>query len=322
MSEEQVQEVKAPEVAVPAAAPIAISIQQLLEAGVHFGHQTYRWNPKMKPYIFGARNGIHIVDLQKTAVLFRRACAFVSEVVARGGTILFVGTKKQAQDTIAEEAVRAGQYYVNSRWLGGTLTNFRTIKQGIDRLKSLEKMKEDGTYERLPKREVALLEREREKLGESYGGIKEMNRLPGALFVIDPRKEKIAVAEANRLNIPVVAVCDTNCDPTGVDYVIPGNDDAIRAIRLIAGKIADASVEGNARRRVFGGDKGDDKGEERASRGERRDRKGGERRGRGSGERKGPKVEVVRKAVAAPVEAVPAAEAEAAKADGSSEKAE
>ena len=202
------------------------------------------------------------------------------------------------------------------------VTLLRIFKQGIDRLKSLEKMKEDGTYERLPKREVALLEREREKLGESYGGIKEMNRLPGALFVIDPRKEKIAVAEANRLNIPVVAVCDTNCDPTGVDYVIPGNDDAIRAIRLIAGKIADASVEGNARRRVFGGDKGDDKGEERATRGERRDRKGGERRGRGSGERKGPKVEVVRKAVAAPVEAVPAAEAEAAKADGSSEKAE
>ncbi len=307
MSEEQVEEVKAPEAAAPASAPIAISIQQLLEAGVHFGHQTYRWNPKMKPYIFGARNGIHIVDLQKTAVMFRRACAFVSEVVARGGSVLFVGTKKQAQDTIAEEAVRAGQYYVNSRWLGGTLTNFRTIKQGIDRLKSLEKMKEDGTYERLPKREVALLEREREKLGESYGGIKEMSRLPGALFVIDPRKEKIAVAEANRLNIPVVAVCDTNCDPTGVDYVIPGNDDAIRAIRLIAGKIADASVEGNARRRVFGGDKGDDKGEERASRGERRDRKGGERRGRG--ERKGPKVEVVRKAVAAPVEEAPADDA-------------
>ena len=321
MSEEQVQEVKAPETAAPAAAPIAISIQQLLEAGVHFGHQTYRWNPKMKPYIFGARNGIHIVDLQKTAVLFRRACAFVSEVVARGGTVLFVGTKKQAQDTIAEEAVRAGQYYVNSRWLGGTLTNFRTIKQGIDRLKSLEKMKEDGTYERLPKREVALLEREREKLGESYGGIKEMTRLPGALFVIDPRKEKIAVAEANRLNIPVVAVCDTNCDPTGVDYVIPGNDDAIRAIRLIAGKIADASVEGNARRRVFGGDKGEDKGEERAARGERRDRKGGERRGRG-GERKGPKVEVVRKAVAVPVDAAPAAEAEAVKADEASDKAE
>ena len=172
---------------------------------------------------------------------------------------------------------------------------------------SIDAMKEDGTYERLPKREVALLEREREKLGESYGGIKEMSRLPGALFVIDPRKEKIAVAEANRLNIPVVAVCDTNCDPTGVDYVIPGNDDAIRAIRLIAGKIADASVEGNARRRVFGGDKGDDKGEERASRGERRDRKGGERRGRG--ERKGPKVEVVRKAVAAPVEEAPADDA-------------
>ena len=314
MSEEQVQEVKAPEVpAMQAAAPIAISIQQLLEAGVHFGHQTSRWNPKMKPYIFGARNGIHIVDLQKTASLFRRACAFVSEVVARGGSVLFVGTKKQAQDAIAEEAVRAGQYFVNSRWLGGTLTNFKTIKQGIERLKELEKMKEDGTYDRLPKREVALLEREHEKLVENYGGIKDMKRLPGALFIIDPRKEKIAVSEANRLGIPVVAVCDTNCDPTGVDYVIPGNDDAIRAVRLIAGKIADASIEGKARFRANApADKGEERSEGRSERRDnKRDRKGGERRNgpRSGSDRK--KVEVVRKpAVAA--EAAPAAEAEKA----------
>lgn len=304
MSEEQIQEVKAETANNVAVAPIAISIQALLEAGVHFGHQTYRWNPKMKSYIFGARNGIHIVDLQQTAKLFRRACAFVSEVVARGGTVLFVGTKKQAQDTIAEEATRAGQYYVNSRWLGGTLTNFRTIKQGIDRLKSLEKMKEDGTYDSHTKREVALLEREREKLVENYGGIKDMTRLPGALFVIDPRKEKIAVAEANRLGIPVVAVCDTNCDPTGVDYVIPGNDDAIRAIRLIAGKIADAGIEGKARCRVLNADKGEDaKGEGRGDR--RNDRRNDRRGGKGGKGGKGPKVEVVRKAV-------PAAEAASA----------
>ena len=331
MSEEQVQQAEAqatPEAATPAqvaaTAPISISIQQLLEAGVHFGHQTQRWNPKMKPYIFGARNGIYIIDLQKTAVLFRRACAFVSEIVARGGNVLFIGTKKQAQDTIAEEATRAGQFYVNSRWLGGTLTNFRTIKQGIDRFRAIEKMQQDGTYERLPKKEVALLEREREKLEQNLGGIKEMGRLPAALFVIDPRKEKIAIHEANRLGIPVVAVVDTNCDPDGVDYVIPGNDDAIRAIRLIAGKIADACVEGSARRRVLGVDKGDDRGaDDRGSRGDRhdrRDRKGGDRRGR-SGDRKGPQVQVVRKAapapapevsaepvVAEPVEAAPAAE--------------
>ena len=344
MSEEQVQTEAQPQVApvevqpAPVAAsvaPIAISIQQLLEAGVHFGHQTQRWNPKMKPYIFGARNGIYIIDLQKTAVLFRRACAFVSEIVSRGGSVLFIGTKKQAQDTIAEEAVRAGQYYVNSRWLGGTLTNFRTIKQGIDRFKSLDKMKEDGTYDRLPKKEVALLEREREKLDQNLGGIKEMGRLPGALFVIDPRKEKIAIHEANRLGIPVVAVVDTNCDPEGVDYVIPGNDDAIRAIRLIAGKIADACVEGNARRRVFGGDKADDRGDEersaRSERTDRRDRKGGERRGgRGGerGERRGPQVQVVRKAVApaaveAKDEAAAAAEAPVvAEAAAPAEKAE
>ncbi|MDR0966914.1 MAG: 30S ribosomal protein S2 [Myxococcales bacterium] len=332
MSEEQIQAEAQPQVAapaeipqVPSTAPITISIQQLLEAGVHFGHQTQRWNPKMKPYIFGARNGIYIIDLQKTAVLFRRACAFVSEIVARGGSVLFIGTKKQAQDTIAEEALRAGQYFVNSRWLGGTLTNFRTIKQGIDRFRALEKMQQDGTYDRLPKKEVALLEREREKLEQNLGGIKDMGRLPGVLFVIDPRKEKIAIHEANRLGIPVVAIVDTNCSPEGVDYVIPGNDDAIRAIRLITGKIADACIEGSARRRVFGGaDKGDERGaveEQRSARGDRRDRKVGERRGRGAGsdrgERKGPQVQVVRKA--AVVEAKPpATEAEAA-ADISSE---
>ena len=222
-------------------------MKQLLEAGVHFGHQTKRWNPKMKPYIFGARNGIYIIDLQKTVGLARGALRFVSDAVAKGGSVLFVGTKKQAQDAIREEASRSGQFFVTNRWLGGTLTNFKTVKQGIERLKTIEKMKADGTYERLPKKEVASLEREREKLERNLGGIKEMSRLPSAVFVIDTKKEHIAVHEANRLGIPVVAVVDTNCDPEGIDYVIPGNDDAIRSIRLFTGKIAEACIEGRAR---------------------------------------------------------------------------
>jgi small subunit ribosomal protein S2 len=295
---------------VPAAQPAAtptqvISMKQLLEAGVHFGHQTKRWNPKMKPYIFGARNGIYIIDLQKTVGLFRRAYAFVADTVGRGGSVLFVGTKKQAQDAVAEEAQRSNQFYVNTRWLGGTLTNFRTIKQGIDRLKTLERMEEDGTFERLPKKEVASLQREREKLVKNLGGIKDLARLPGALFVIDPKKEHIAVHEANRLGIPVVAVVDTNCDPEGIDYVIPGNDDAIRSIRLFAGKVAEACIEGGARyaaRAPEREDRGEDRdraserGErdrrDRRDRGDRRDRR--DARGGGGGERRGPQVEVVR----------------------------
>ena len=227
-------------------------MKQLLEAGVHFGHQTKRWNPKMKPYIFGARNGIYIIDLQKTVVLARAALRFVSDVTARGGSVLFVGTKKQAQDVVREEATRSAQYHVTNRWLGGTLTNFKTIKQGIDRLKTIETMAEDGTYARLPKKEVAGLERERQKLEKNLGGIKNTSRLPGAVFVIDPKKEALAVHEANRLGIPVIGLVDTNCDPEGIDYVIPGNDDAIRSIKLFTGKIADAAIEGAARYRASG----------------------------------------------------------------------
>ncbi len=295
------------------AAPV-VSMKALLEAGVHFGHQTRRWNPKMKPYIFGARNGIYIIDLQKTVGLFRRAYAFAADVVGRGGHVLFVGTKKQAQDVIVEESARAGQYFVNNRWLGGTLTNFKTIKQGIDRLKGIEKMQSDGTYERLPKKEVANLEREREKLEKSLGGIKEMSRLPGALFVIDPKNEEIAIKEANRLGIPVIAVVDTNCDPDGVDHVIPGNDDAIRSIKLFAGKIADACIEGAARYQARALDKGEERveREERGERMERRDRSDrGDRRDRRpprGGERRGPQVEIVRAKTAV---AEPATEAAA-----------
>jgi small subunit ribosomal protein S2 len=199
-----------------------ITMRQLLEAGVHFGHQTKRWNPKMKPYIFGARNGIYIVDLQKTVRLAREAFKFVSDVCSRGGSVLFVGTKKQAQDAVIEEATRSAQFRVTNRWLGGTLTNFKTIKSGIDRLKTLEKMSTDGTFEKLPKKEVALLQNEMDKLKKNLGGIQEMSRLPGCLFVIDPKKEHIAIHEATRLGIPIVALVDTNCDPEGIDYVIPG----------------------------------------------------------------------------------------------------
>jgi small subunit ribosomal protein S2 len=224
-----------------------ISMRQLLEAGVHFGHQTKRWNPKMKPYIFGARNGIYIVDLQKTVRLAREAFKFVSDVCSHGGSVLFVGTKKQAQDAVIEEATRSGQFHVTNRWLGGTLTNFKTIKTGIDRLKLLEKMSTDGTFEKLPKKEVAILQNEMDKLKKNLGGIQEMGRLPGCLFVIDPKKEHIAIHEATRLGIPIVGLVDTNCDPEGIDYVIPGNDDAIRSIRLFCGKVADAAIEGKAR---------------------------------------------------------------------------
>ena len=221
-----------------------ITMKQLLEAGVHFGHQTKRWNPKMKPYIFGARNGIYIIDLQKTVRYFKTSYNFIKEVVAKGDKVLFVGTKKQAQDAIREETARAGQYYVDNRWLGGMLTNFSTIKGSIDRLKKIEAMSEDGTYQLLTKKEALQLERERAKLEKCLGGIKSMTKLPGAIFVIDPKKEAIAVKEARKLGIPVVAVVDTNCDPDEIDYIIPGNDDAIRAIRLFAARMADACLEG------------------------------------------------------------------------------
>ncbi|WP_448381855.1 30S ribosomal protein S2 [Desulfosoma sp.] len=224
-----------------------ISMKQLLEAGVHFGHQTRRWNPKMKPYIFGARNGIYIIDLQRTVKLFRTAYQFVVDVTAAGENVLFVGTKRQAQDTIAEQAQRCGMYFVNHRWLGGMLTNFKTIKLRIDRLKELDAMFEDGSVNRFPKKEVLKLAREREKLERNLGGIKTMTRLPGAVYVVDPQKERIAVQEANRLGIPVVAIIDTNCDPDVIDYPIPGNDDAIRSIKLITGRIADACIEGRTR---------------------------------------------------------------------------
>jgi small subunit ribosomal protein S2 len=223
-------------------------MKALLDAGVHFGHQTNRWNPKMKPYIYGARNGIYIIDLQKTVPLFRSAYDYVSATVARGDAVLFVGTKKQAQDAMVEEAARANQFYVVNRWLGGMLTNFRTIKGSIERYRSLEKMQEDGTFDRLPKKEVLLLQKELVKLEKNLKGIKGMDRLPGAVFIIDPKKEHIAVQEAKTLGIPIVAVVDTNCDPQDIDYIIPGNDDAIRSIRLFASKVADACLEGAHRR--------------------------------------------------------------------------
>ena len=221
-----------------------VSMKQLLEAGVHFGHQTRRWNPKMAKYIFTERNGIYIIDLQKTVKKLEEAYMFVRNTVAEGGEILFVGTKKQAGDSVKEEAERCGMHYVNARWLGGMLTNFKTIRRRIERLSQLRKMEEDGTFELLPKKEVIQLRLEIEKLEKFIGGIKNMNRLPAAMFVVDPKKEKIAVAEARKLGIPVVAIVDTNCDPDEVDYVIPGNDDAIRAVKLIAGAMSSAVLEG------------------------------------------------------------------------------
>lgn len=293
-----------------------IGMREMLEAGAHFGHQTRRWNPKMKQYIFGARNGIYIIDLQQTLPMFESTYKVVSDTVAKGGKVLFIGTKKQAQDVVAEEAARAGQYYINNRWLGGMLTNFKTIKQSVDRLRSIEKMQTDGTFERLPKKEVIRLTRELEKLEKNLAGIRDMSKPPALVFVIDPHKEHIAVEEARRLGLPICAVVDTNCDPDPIDYIIPANDDAIRSIKLFTSKIADACIEGNQRHQ-----------EHLAS---RTDKDDGEKKGgrRDSG-KKGPKVDVVKKtrqdaeaekaaADTAPAEAAPpvATEAAAASTEG------
>lgn len=223
-----------------------VGMKQMLETGVHFGHQTRRWNPKMRPFIFGARNGIHIIDLQQTVKLFREAYDKVVDTVAKGGKVLFVGTKRQAQDAVAADAARAGQYYVTHRWMGGTLTNFVTIRKSVEKLKKLEAMFADGSISRYQKKEVLLLEREMAKLEENLGGIKDMERLPQLAFIIDPNHEEIAVQECRKLNIPIVAVTDTNCDPDLIDYIIPGNDDAIRAIKLFVGAFAEACMEGAA----------------------------------------------------------------------------
>jgi len=224
---------------------VSINMKELLEAGVHFGHQTRRWNPKMKPYIFGARNGIHIIDLQKTVKLFSAAYNFLARTVSEGYPVLFVGTKKQARDSIIEESERCGMFYVVNRWLGGTLTNFQTIKKSIARLKQLASMIEDGSISRYTKKEALKMDKELYKLERNLGGIKDMDELPGAVFIVDPKKENIAVREARKLGIPVVAIADTNCDPDEIDYIIPGNDDAIRAVRLICSKISNACIEGH-----------------------------------------------------------------------------
>ncbi len=243
-----------------------LTVRELFEAGVHFGHQTKRWNPKMRQYIYGSRTGIHILDLDQSVRLFKKAYDFVSDVVGRGGHVLYVGTKRQAAEIVKEEAARAGQYHVTNRWLGGTLTNFRTMKGGLERLRTIERMRDDGTYEQILKKETVRLEKERARLEKYIGGMKGMNALPAALFVIDPDKEQIAVSEARRLHIPIVAITDTNCDPDLVDFVIPGNDDAIRSIRLITAAITDACVNGLARRREFEVNRGDGRGEGRADR--------------------------------------------------------
>jgi small subunit ribosomal protein S2 len=266
---------------------LGVSIRKLIDAGVHFGHQTNRWNPKMAPYIYGARNGIHIVDLDQTARYLKRALNFVSNAVGRGGQLLFVGTKRQAQDVIVEEAQRSGQFHVTGRWLGGTLTNFRTMKVGIERLRTLTQMDEDGTLDTLAKKEALTLRREAERLTKFVGGIRDMSGTPAALFVIDPQHEHIAVNEANKLGIPVVGLTDTNCDPDLIQYVIPGNDDAIRSIKLITSAVAEACVQGQSRRREFahqGRDQGPGPSVEFArgrERGERGDRGGRDRRDRG-----------------------------------------
>ena len=233
-----------------------VSVREMLQAGVHFGHQTRRWNPKMKPYIYGPRNGIYIINLDITKKLFDKACDFITAEVKRGGTVLFVGTKRQAQEIIREEAKRCGMYYIDHRWLGGMMTNFQTIKNSIDRLKSIESMQADGSINRFPKKEILIMEKERIKLERNVGGIKDMRNLPTVIFVIDPRKEAIAVSEAGKLGVPVVAITDTNCDPTGIDYIIPGNDDAIRSVKLISHYIAEAVLAGQAMR------DGDDASEE------------------------------------------------------------
>ena len=239
-----------------------LTVRDLFEAGVHFGHQTKRWNPKMQTYIYGSRSGIHIVDLDQTAQLFKKAYDFVVDMVARGGHLLYVGTKRQAAEIVKEEAARAGQFHVTNRWLGGTLTNFRTMKGGLERLRTIERMREDGTYEQLPKKETIRLEKERARLEKYIGGMKGMNAVPAAMFVIDPMQEANAVKEAARLSLPIIAITDTNCDPDPINYVIPGNDDAIRSIRLITAAISDACIYGMARRRDFeeGRDRGDGQG--------------------------------------------------------------
>ena len=226
----------------------AVTMRQMLEAGLHFGHQTRRWNPKMKPYIYGPRNGIYIINLDVTMKMFRKAYSYMVDAVANGGTVLFVGTKKQGQAIIREEADRCGMFFINHRWLGGMLTNFQTIKSSVDRLKKIESMQQDGSILRFPKKEVLQMEKERIKLDRNIGGIKNMRSLPDVIFIIDPKKEDIAVGEAVKLGIPVVALTDTNCDPAGIDYLIPGNDDAIRAIKLITSMMAEAVIEGRARR--------------------------------------------------------------------------
>jgi len=240
-----------------------LTVRDLFEAGVHFGHQTKRWNPKMQTYIYGSRSGIHIVDLDQTAQLFKKAYDFVVDMVARGGHLLYVGTKRQAAEIVKEEAARAGQFHVTNRWLGGTLTNFRTMKGGLERLRTIERMREDGTYEQLPKKETIRLEKERARLEKYIGGMKGMNAVPAAMFVIDPLQAAIAVKKAARLSLPIIAITDTNCDPDPINYVIPGNDDAIRSIRLITAAISDACIYGMARRRDF--EEGRDRGEGQAS---------------------------------------------------------
>ena len=227
--------------------PVNVNMRELLEAGVHYGHQAKRWNPKMKPYIFGARNGIHIIDLQKTVKLFQTACNFLESVTARGGHVLFIGTKRMARDLVASESKRSGQYYLNHRWLGGTMTNFATVRQSIHRLKRIEKMASDGTFEKITKKEALGLENDRFKLDRNLGGIKDMPGVPRAIFIVDAHKETIALLEAKRLGIPVVAIADTNADPTGIDYLIPGNDDSIKSLKLFIGTIADACIAGRMR---------------------------------------------------------------------------
>jgi len=235
-----------------------LSVRELFESGVHFGHQTKRWNPKMKQYIYGSRSGIHIIDLDQTARLFKAAFDFLSDTVARGGHVLFVGTKRQAAEIVEEEAKRGEQFFVTNRWLGGTLTNFRTMKGGLERLRALERMAEDGTYDQIPKKETVKLDKERARLEKYIGGMKGMSAVPQAVFIIDPSQESIAVAEARKLHIPIVAITDTNCDPDLVDYVIPGNDDAIRSIRLICSAVADACIWGTARARDRAAGRGDE----------------------------------------------------------------
>jgi small subunit ribosomal protein S2 len=240
-----------PEQRAPRDPAAPVSVRELFDAGVHFGHQTKRWNPKMRPYIYGARSGVHIIDLDQTARLFKRAFDFLNDTAARGGSVLFVGTKRQAQEIVREEALRASMYFVTNRWLGGTLTNFRTIKGGLDRLRSLERMREDGTYEQIPKKETVRLEKERARLEKYLGGLKGMGSLPQAIFIVDPTQEVIAVSEARKLRIPLIAITDTNSDPDAIDFPIPGNDDAIRSVRLITSAVADACLLGVSRRREF-----------------------------------------------------------------------